>query len=77
MPGVKPKQCYKGVASNPVALLTAQLVSATFDIVLYVRGSPSREASVRALLARSLIRHYLRTLHKDRDGDRNNWRAGA
>jgi hypothetical protein len=30
-----------------------------FDVASYVRGSPSKEASTRALLARSLIRHYL------------------
>jgi len=29
------------------------------------RGSPGREASARALLARSLMKHYLRTLHGD------------
>jgi len=40
------------------------------DMVSYVRGSPGREASARALLARSLIRHYLRTeggCHNSRD----------
>ena len=42
-----------------------------FDLASYVRGSPGREASARALLARSLIKHYLRTLHGDGDGDWN------
>ncbi len=41
-----------------------------FDVASYVRGSPGREGSARALLARSLIqnRHCLRNLHRDRDG---------
>ena len=28
-----------------------------FDVASYVRGSPGREASARALLARSLMKH--------------------
>lgn len=36
-----------------------------FDVASLVRGSPSREASARALLARLLVKYYLRTLHGD------------
>jgi hypothetical protein len=39
-----------------------------FDLASYVRGSPGEEDSARALLARSLMKHYLRTLHGDRMG---------
>ena len=38
-----------------------------FDVASCVRGSPGREASARALLARSLIRHYFRTMEMDGD----------
>jgi hypothetical protein len=44
---------------------SSQRNSTAFDLVSYVQGSLGREGSTRALLAWSLIKHYLCTLYRD------------
>jgi hypothetical protein len=56
----------KEIDTVDLGILASRLVDDICNGESYVRGFPSREASARALLARSLIKHYLRTLQGDR-----------
>lgn len=65
---------------SKIFLYLSQNLTLRFDVASYVRGSPSREASGGALLARSLVRHNLCTLHGDGDGcwnERTEWQLSC
>jgi hypothetical protein len=69
--------------AKEIDFLSSNLVKGTplrFDVALYIRGSPGKEASARALLARSLIgiTSVRSTLYRDRDGiGTTKWQLGA